>query len=289
MAAPYNILFEDTSHCYESPMPTPNDIDGSETPLHQSAGCRVVRIWERFVVKFGMYVDPIEAYNMLYVAESTTIPVPEVHAVYQRQEKQELVTYIVMQYVPGETLLSLWGKLDEGRKTVIARTLRTYFDQLRQLQHPQHPGHFGDIVLGSPLKGLFWGTLGADELKTALATEDELIEWIIRIYSLELGNGWAHKIRHHQHVLPTVLRGDGTPIFSHNDFRRSNIMMQPDGTLVILDWEFASWCPTYWEYSTATYADCHWYDDWHDYLRMILDEYPNQALWLSGIKTDIWS
>ncbi|UPK99102.1 hypothetical protein LCI18_010037 [Fusarium solani-melongenae] len=138
----------------------------------------------RFVMKFGVNVQPIEAYNMLYVAKSTTVPVPKVYAIYQCREKQSVVTYIVMQYGP-------------------------------------------------------------------IATEDELIDWIIRIYSLETGERTAYKTRYYQHILPTVLRGDGTPTFTHNDFQRKNVIVRDDGVPVIIDWEFASWYPIYWEYSTA--------------------------------------
>lgn len=88
--------------------------------------------------------------------------------------------------------------------------------------------------------------------------------------------------------MPILLRGNGFPVFTHNDFQRKNIMVQPDGTVVIIDWAFASWYPTYWEYATATFANGGWNDDWHDYVCMALDVYPNQALWLSSVKHEIW-
>jgi aminoglycoside phosphotransferase (APT) family kinase protein len=235
-------------------------------------------------MKFGAHVRPIEAQNMLYVAKSTTVPVPKVYAIYQRREKQSTVTYIVMQYVQGTTLMDLWGSLDRARKTSIAKTLRAYFDQLRQLEHP---GYFGNINGGPPLDDIFSATQGANEIKGSFATEDELVDWIIRIYSLEIGERAAHKARYYQHVLPTVLRSDGTPTFTHNDFQRKNVIVRDDGALVIVDWEFSSWYPVYWEYSTATFANGLWDDDWHECVRIALDEYPNQSLWLSTIKLEI--
>ncbi|KAF7548794.1 hypothetical protein G7Z17_g6831 [Cylindrodendrum hubeiense] len=285
-AAPYEVLFVDRFQNYPDPLPTPNDINGSEVLLHESTGCRLVRIQARFVIKFGIYVRPIEAHNMLHVAKSTTVPIPKVYAIYQRQKGERVITYIVMEYMPGTTLLNLWDSLDQTRKTAIARTLRTYFDQLRKLKHP---GYFGNIDGGPPLDDMFLETRGAHEVKKSFATEDELIDCIIRIYLLDTGERMDHKTQYYQHVLPTVLRGDGSPVFTHNDFQRKNIMVQPDGTPVIIDWEFASWYPTYWEYSTATYANGGWNDDWHDYVRMVLDEYPNQSLWLSSMKLEMWS
>lgn len=285
-AAPYDVLFLDQSQDWPDPLPNPNDLDGSEDLIHQSTGSRLVRVQQSFVIKFGIHVHPIEAQNMLFVAKSTTVPVPRVYAIYQRQEKQKTITYIVLQYVLGSTLLTQWDTLDSSRKTAISKILRTYFDQIRRLQHP---GYFGSIAGGPPQDDLFSATQGADEVKTSFTSEDDLIAGIIRIYSLETGERMAHKTRYYQHVLPTVLRGDGSPVFTHNDFQRKNIIMQPDGTPVLIDWEFASWYPTYWEYSTATFANGGWNDDWHDYVRMVLDEYPNQSLWLSNMKIEMWS
>ncbi|KAI8710726.1 APH domain-containing protein [Fusarium sp. LHS14.1] len=282
----YDVLFIDQSQNYPIPLPTPNDIDGSEVLPSNPGGARIVGIQQRFVMKFGVDVQPIEAHNMLYVAKSTTVPVPKVYAIYQRREKQSVVTYIVMQYVQGTTLLNLWGSLDQARKTSIAETLRAYFDQLRQLKHP---GFFGNIDGGPPLDDIFSATQGATEIKGSFATEDELIDWIIRIYSLETGERTAYKTRYYQHILPTVLRGVDTPIFTHNDFQRKNIIVQDDGVPVIIDWEFASWYPIYWEYSTAMFANGSWNDDWHEYLRIVLDEYPNQSLWLSSMRLEMWS
>ncbi|OBR12949.1 Phosphotransferase enzyme family protein [Colletotrichum higginsianum IMI 349063] len=283
-APPYDVLFLDRSQNQFQPLPTPNDIDGSEILLHEATGCRLLQK-QGFVVKFGVHVHPIEGHNMLYVAKLTTVPVPKPYAIYQHRKQQKVITYIVMQYVAGTTLVDLWGGLDYARKTAIAMTLRTYFDQLRQLPHP---GYFGNIEGGLPLDGIFSATRGATEIKTHFATEEEFIEGIIQMHSLDTGERMAPKTRYYRHVLPTVLRSSSPPVFTHNDFQRKNIMVQPDGTLVIIDWEFASWYPTYWEYSTATFANGGWNDDWHDYVRLVLDEYPNQSLWLSGIRLEMW-
>ncbi|KAH9908220.1 protein kinase-like domain-containing protein [Xylariomycetidae sp. FL2044] len=289
-AAPYDVLFLDESQSKPDALPTPRDIDGSETLLHESMGSSLVRVQQGYVIKFGVSVHPIEAHNMLYVAKSTTVPVPKVYAIYQCQEQcqeeQCTITYIVMEYVPGKTLLDVWDSLDQARKTSIAQTLRAYFEQLRQLPHP---GYYGNIAGGPPHDDII--TVGATSphaAKTSFATEDELINYVIRVYSLETGERMAPKVRYYRHVLPTELRGDGDPVFTHNDFQRKNVMVKPDGELVVIDWEYASWLPTYWEYASATLASGGWRDDWHDYVRIALREYPTQALWLSTMKLEMW-
>ncbi|WQF80803.1 Putative protein kinase-like domain superfamily [Colletotrichum destructivum] len=125
-APPYDVLFLDRSQNQSNPLPTQNDIDGSEG----------------LVIKFGVHVHPIEGHNMLYVGKLTTVPVPKPYVIYQHRKQQKVITYIVMQDVAGTTLVDLWGGLDHARKTAIVMTLRTYFDQLRQLPHP---GYFGNI------------------------------------------------------------------------------------------------------------------------------------------------
>ncbi len=135
-AKPYKVLFLDQSQNHANPLPTPNDIDGSESVVHESTGSRLLQVQQRFLVNFGVHVHPIEGSTMLYVAKFTTVPIPKVYAIYQCQEEQRIITYMLMQYIPGTTLLDAWGSLDRARKTAIALTLRTYFDQLRQLQPP---------------------------------------------------------------------------------------------------------------------------------------------------------
>jgi len=214
------------------------------------------------------------------------VPIPTVYAIIQSREKQRMATYILMHLVPGTMLLDTWTCLDRDRKTTIAKTLQVCFDQPRQLSHP---GYFGNIDGGPPLDDMFSATQGADEIKTSCEIESELIDCIMRIYSLGSGECMAHKTRYYQHVLTTVLRGYGSPVFIYSDLQRENVMVQPDGLLAILDWEFASWYPTYWEYSTATYCNSGWDDDWHECVRMVLDEYPTKSLWLSNMKFEIWT
>ncbi|KAF5017922.1 hypothetical protein F66182_10118 [Fusarium sp. NRRL 66182] len=284
----YDVLFRDHPEDFLGLLPTPNDVASGES-LPNTGSASLVRIRQSFVMKYGSEVRPTEAHSMLYVAKHISVAVPKVYAIYQRNEEEEdsVVTYILMQYIPGKTLKALWTELDKARKTSIAKALRTSFDQLRQLKHP---GYFGDINGGPPLDDIFTGTeRGLDNIKSSFATEQELINSVIRIYSLETGYRMAHKVRYYYHILPTVLCSNGSPILTHNDLQRKNIIVQDNGTLVIIDWEYASWYPNYWEYSSAMFANSGWRDDWDEYLRIILDEYPNEALWLSTMKTEMWS
>ncbi|EXL68358.1 hypothetical protein FOPG_15582 [Fusarium oxysporum f. sp. conglutinans race 2 54008] len=117
---PYDVLFEDASQDYTTPLPTPNDIESGEIIPDREWGANVVKIQQRFIMKFGRDVRPIEANNMLYVAKHTTIPVTRVYAIYQRKEDKKTITYILMGYIPGKSLMDLWSDIDPTRKTSIA-------------------------------------------------------------------------------------------------------------------------------------------------------------------------
>ncbi|KAI7762870.1 hypothetical protein LZL87_008311 [Fusarium oxysporum] len=144
---------------------------------------------------------------MIYVAKHTTIPVPRVYAIYQRKEDEKNITYNLMEYVPGKSLMDLWSDIDQTRKTSIARTLRTYIDQLRQLKHP---GYFGTIHGGPPNINLFM----QDDITGPLKSEREFVDAIIRSYATELGPRGAHKVRYYQRVFPTIFNGDKSRILT---------------------------------------------------------------------------
>ncbi|KAK4168193.1 phosphotransferase enzyme family [Cladorrhinum sp. PSN259] len=282
---PYNILFKDTS--YGNLIPTPHDMHSSGETIKDTPSRSLVRIWKNFIVKFGPDVRPIEGENILYVQKHAGVPVPKVYAIYQQRREQHRypITYIVMEYIEGDSLLSLWPGLDDIEKTRIATQLRSHFDQLRQLQHP---GYFGNINGGPPLDDMFDAPQSRQEVTGSFLTEDELIDCFVRIYLAECGERVTNKAEYLRRVLPSILRGSGAPVFTHAEFQRKNIMVRLDGSVVLVDWEFGGWYPSYWEYSMAFWGLGHWSDDWHKYLSIALKEYPNQAAWFRMLMIEMW-
>ena len=76
-------------------------------------------------------------------------------------------------------------------------------------------------------------------------------------------------------------------VFTYGDFQRENVLVKPDGTLVLIGWEAAGWYPEFWEYAWALSTDA-WDDDWDWYVCHVLDEYLNEYAWMKMVFEDIW-
>ncbi|KAJ4040689.1 hypothetical protein NW753_010115 [Fusarium oxysporum] len=243
---PYDVLFEDASQDYTTPLPTPNDIESREIIPDREWGANVVKIQQRFIMKFGRDVRPIEANNMLYVAKHTTIP-------RHRSDAQDF-------NCPYSSHI------------------------FRSASAIETPWVLGTIHGGLPNIQLFM----QDDITGPLKSEREFVDAIVRSYAIQLGPRGAQKVRYYQRVLPAIFNGDNSSVFSHNDLQRKNIMVLDDGSLVIIDWEYASWSPVYWEYFVAMFCCLAWIDDWHEYVGQVLDEYPNEYLWFATVHREMW-
>lgn len=81
-----------------APLPTIEAITASQDLLEEWDGRRVARVGTHFVVKYGVDVSLTEGENMLFVKQFSTIKVPDVYAIYSRQnvENKLPTNYIVM-------------------------------------------------------------------------------------------------------------------------------------------------------------------------------------------------
>ena len=106
-------------------------------------GCTIVKISPEIVVKFGPDINIIEAKNMVYVAQHTTVPVPKVFAYYTYGPIDRDVddygslydTYIFMGFADGQTLDMAWDTFDASTKAHVSRQLEGYIRDLRSMEH----------------------------------------------------------------------------------------------------------------------------------------------------------
>jgi len=100
------------------------------------------------LVKYGTHASLIEAKNMLYVAERTSIPVPRLFAAYAYRPLDRDIddfgsvygTYNFMEFIEGEDLAKLSRKLTPTEKQTISTNLKKHIAELRSLPPANHVG-----------------------------------------------------------------------------------------------------------------------------------------------------
>ncbi|KAI9662264.1 MAG: hypothetical protein M1821_008431 [Bathelium mastoideum] len=267
-------------------LPTVEQIECAHEVLSDTAGRKVVGIGDHFVIKYGLQVDLVEGKTMLYLQESTTIPVPRIFALFQGTNTKN---YIVMERIIGTTLEEEWSHLDQSMKESIASMLRSSLEQMRKLESP---GGYCSLSRGGLLDGLFWTADPTQPFSGPFDTEDDLNSAIIANYSQQ---GYPkHKAEYYSRVFKVVFQNH-PPKFSHGDFQRKNVIVKnapkngTRGELVIIDWEFAGWYPSYWEYARAIFACGRWKDDWSVWLDQILEPMLAEYAWMNMLLRELWS
>ena len=274
------------------PHQLPSEHEICAAPRFDSVGSQnVVHINQRFVVKFGKKVSPIEADNMVFVRNHTTLRVPEVYAAYRNETG---CMFIVMEYIPGETLSVSWAGLSDIQKRDITATIKSYFSELRSLPSPGYYGSIGHRGLLDPIfqaEGEYSGDGGP------FSSESELNEAILTKQRCIKKN--PHRTGYYKAALAQVFVNH-PPMFTHNDFRRKNIMIQFNDhedvgeggrnvvAVTLIDWQESGWLPSYWEFSKTGLGD-RLSDDWHSYVQQMLDPYWSELPWLTNLFEELWS
>lgn len=286
---PYNLPYVADAETLPATLPTEHDIESADTIFSDTTGRKVVGVGTHFVVKYGVQVDPVEGQTMLLVAQSTLVPIPRVYAIFQ--SATQAITYIVMERIQGSSLDSEWPRMDCVSKKAVALQLQSIFKEMRKLSSP---GGYCSINGQGLLDGLFWTDDPANPYAGPFDTETELNSALILKYT-ECGLS-RHKARYYTRTFASVFQGHA-PTFSHADFQQKNILVRTQVTqtdsahpqLVIIDWEFAGWYPSYWEYARAIFACGRWDNDWNDWVDEMLEPYRNEYAWVEILLREMWS
>lgn len=207
-----------------APLPSIAEITSSKQVISAQRGQRyVVRVGEHYVAKYGRDIDLIEGENMLFVRQSCNIGIPEIYAIFRDQETN--ANYIIMEYIPGETLTSQWNDLNESVKANIVAKLRIDLDELRRVPAQ---GYYGKLRRRAYFDEIFMSLEEDDQARICgpFETESQFIEAIVQRY---VKNGFPQRGEYLRRVLRTVLCAHPI-VFTHNDLQRKNI---------IIDWEYA--------------------------------------------------
>lgn len=278
-----------------APLPTVQEIESETELLNMTAGCKVVRVGDHFVVKYGEQVDLLEGETMLFLEQSTTVPVPRVYALFRDMDRQK--SYIVMERIRGPTLQSAWSKMDDASKEIVSSKLRLILEDMRKLKTP---GGYCSVGHRGLPDGLFWTSDPSNPFSGPFDTEADLNDAIVAKY-IEDGHP-KHKADYYGRVFKDMFQGH-SPVFTHGDFQRKNIMLRgspkeretdalwdiTDLQIVVIDWEFSGWYPSYWEYAKALFSCGRWDDDWNFWVDQTLEPYRNEYSWMDHVMTEMWS
>ncbi len=265
------------------PLPTVAEILASKDRLSDFYQVRVVRVNEHYAVKFGHRASFQEGENMLFVQQSTSVPVPKVYALFQAPVEgyKPDPTFIVMEYIPGSPLHKAWPTVTKPERRGIASQLRRHMNELRSIPSP---GYYGGIWRQPVLDKFFQDYLDpwdrycrGPEISGPHETEEQFVDAMWRCFDKvarydddrpgvrDRYSAWVRRQYH------GAFKGHRS-VFTHGDFFQANVMLRPDGSVVIMDWEHAGWYPSFFEYCNASLLVSHT-GDWDDLLYDVLDEH----------------
>ncbi|KAJ5713444.1 Aminoglycoside phosphotransferase [Penicillium malachiteum] len=224
-------------------------INKDEKILHQLFDRTVTGVGENLVVKSGK-LRSHEAQTLRFIAENTTIPVPNVYDV--RWEDGQVVA-ITMDYMSGKRLDEAWETLDPDQKLSIAKELHSYINQLRDLKGD----YIGAVNPGKTVTGRAVAVEGGP-FDTEQQFNESLLGRIIR----QAPDLLRHYARH-------ALSENHEIVFTHSDIAPEKFLVEGGRIAAILDWEDAGWYPEYWEYTRA-FRYFRPMPDWPEYLTHIL-------------------
>ncbi|KAE8407004.1 hypothetical protein BDV37DRAFT_241686 [Aspergillus pseudonomiae] len=99
---------------------------------------KVVRVNKHFAVKFGHGIPLLDAENMKFLAANSKVPVPKVYTAFRDRSTKK--TYIIMQYIHGDTLQELLPSLNQAEKAAICNSIKNAITELRSIPPPGYLG-----------------------------------------------------------------------------------------------------------------------------------------------------
>lgn len=269
-------------------LPTVNEINTSSEVLSQPDGAaKVVKVYERFAVKFGKGVSLIEAENMAFISSHTGISMPKVFAAFTEPETN--MTYIIMEFVQGATLETLLPTLSAREKSDICRHVRDALNEIRQLPSPDY---FGGIGRRPYSDTVFWTSDNRPAISGPFADQAEMNQGLMeRLRQSES----APYVQFMGEIIGQVLHGHRA-VLTHGDVQPKNIIVNRTGTredgsgtfeISLIDWELAGWYPEYWEFCSSTIA-CRWKPGWLELVLGILHAYRTEYLLMQAIYSTVY-
>ncbi|KAF7590395.1 hypothetical protein BBP40_002896 [Aspergillus hancockii] len=268
-------------------LPTVSEIEAATEIITTSdASAKVVRVRERFAVKMGHGVPLIEAENMKFLAANSQVPVPTVYAAFRDPDTHK--SYIIMEYLPGQTLEKILPSLNLVEKATISNSIRDAVSALRSIPPPNY---FGMLNRQPYLDGVFWTESLDPKISGPFSNQEEMNLAILEKLRQTESDQYIRLLRH---MVSRTLSGH-RPVFTHGDLQPKNIMIErlgdrdgrPEFRITLLDWESAGWYPEFWEFCNATIA-CRFKPGWLELVPDILDQYPVEFFMMQVVYSSVF-
>lgn len=158
----------------------------------------------------------------------------------------------------GRQLRQCWPSLSIWAKFKIVLTVRHYLKQLRRIQHPRsdRPGPLGEGVRHQECEGWLFGNQGT----MSFETKEDLAKYYRKVHAGALRHGPYR----HTYVPPFDDSICSRLVFTHNYLTMSNLILDDDQRLWMIDWGCAGFFPPSFEYVGMRLAGqtCEEPQDW---------------------------
>ncbi|GAD98892.1 conserved hypothetical protein [Paecilomyces variotii No. 5] len=235
----------------------------------------------------GHGVPLIEAENMKFLAANSKVPVPKVHAAFRDPDTNK--TYIIMEYIPGDTLHKILPSLNQVEKAMICSLVKAAITELRSIPPPDY---FGMLNRRPYLDGVFWSEGLDPKISGPFANQRDMNLAITEKLRATESDQY---IRLLQNMINQTLNNHRI-VFTHGDLQPKNILIERtsggrDGCrefkISLLDWESAGWYPEFWDFCNATVA-CRFKPDWLELVPDILDQYTVEFLMMQVVYSSVY-
>ncbi|TDL16891.1 hypothetical protein BD410DRAFT_685227, partial [Rickenella mellea] len=180
--------------------------------------------------------------------------------------------YAVLEYIEGQTVADAWKLMPSEQKKSVIKTLHDYVTRLQQIKddHSSTPGPLGRTSLACDAFQF------GHKAKGPFEDSAELVGFLNE--RLDLINPKRPKPLDPFH-------GEWPLVLTHNDLNMTNVMIDNDRKVWLLDWGRAGYYPQYFE----QYAMIHTMpglkqpEDWAAAIQEITGDYPEEMEKLDSI------
>lgn len=267
-------------------LPTIAKIEAStDVLIIRTNAIKVVRVKERFAVKIGHSIPPLEAENMRFVAANSkfwcqrSMPTLSI----QRPRKDTSLWTSSL----AQTCKSYYHRLPQPRKKRSARKSNMPSAK-REMATPDYFGNLNETPYID-------GVLSTPDSNPAISGSFENQEQVNQGILKKLAQTQSPQyIRLLQNMVTCTLKNHRN-VFTHGDLQPKNIIVERIGVsdgeadlkVTLIDWNLSGWYPEFSEFCNSTLY-CQMKPDWLELIPDIFDQYPIEYLMMQVVYSSVF-